>query len=218
MKKRLLPILLLAALPGTLLAQEETPVSKREPFVPQHELRLTVGAFPILPYTDPWGYSEAMFPAFSPKRLYYGPRYTDGAWSLSYDYRIKKWFDAGLTLSYYGEYGSSFRWSYRDEAWSYVGRNYDFCLTVMPLVRFTWVNRKWVRMYSTLGLGVSFEFGHDALDAMRFRETLVAFQFTPIGIAVGRSLFGFAEVGIGAQGCLMMGVGYKFKPKNKQTK
>lgn len=87
----------------------------------------------------------------------------------------------------------------------------------MPVVRFTWLNRRWVRMYTSLGLGATFATGVD-YETERFNDDLFAFQFTPIGISVGRSLFGFAEVGVGAQGALMMGVGYKFKPKNKPTK
>ena len=217
MKRLSLLLFLLTALPAVLFAQEETAfVRKREPFVRQHELRLTAGAYPVLPYM-----AEQVCHAGSPTafdRICRGPLYTDGAWSLSYDYRFRKWLDAGLTLGYYGEYSSSFRYSHRNEAWSYIGGSYEFCLTVMPVVRFTWLNRKWVRMYSTVGLGVSFEFGHDACEATRFRETLAVFQLTPVGISVGRSLFGFAEAGFGVQGALMVGIGYKFKPKNNPTK
>lgn len=206
MKKRTLLILLLAVLPAALSAQEET--AHREPFVPQHELRLTAGAYPIIPGSNQllwWGYRDEMI--FSPRNTHHGPVYTSGAWSLSYDYRFKKWFDLGLTLGYYGEYSRS----YSNKDFSPVGRNRVHFITVMPVARFTWLNRRWVRMYSAVGLGATFRTGVD-FDGESDAET-IAFQFTPIGISVGRSLFGFAEVGVGAQGVLMMGIGYKFKPK-----
>ncbi len=211
MKKLLFLLLLPVLLPSALSAQEETPVRKREPFVRQHELRLTAGAYPVLPFWIDLG-CEDYRPVFD--RTHRGPVYTAGAWSLSYDYRFRKWFDLGLTLGYYGEYSRS----YSNMNASPVGRNRAHAITVMPAVRFTWLNRRWVRMYSSLGLGATFVFGHRDHNTDSFRERHVAFQFTPVGISVGRSLFGFAEIGAGAQGCLMMGVGYKFKPKNTSTK
>lgn len=207
--KKLSLLLFLLTLPAALSAQEETARSRRqELFVPQHELRLTAGAYPILPFWIDLGCDgELPFP----NRTHRGPVYTGGAWSLSYDYRFRKWFDLGLTLGYYSEYSRSY--SNRDA--SPVGRNRAHALTVMPAVRFTWMNRRWVRMYSSLGLGATFVFGHRDRNTDCFREGHAAFQFTPVGISVGRSLFGFAEVGVGAQGTLMMGIGYKFKPKNR---
>lgn len=215
MKKILFLLLLLPAIPTALSAQEEpAAVRKREPFVRQHELRLTAGAYPIIPsshqwfWLGDWGCSD-----FACGHTHRGPIYTSGAWSLSYDYRFKKWFDLGLTLGYYGEYSKT----YSNKDLSLTSHNRAHFVTVMPLLWFTWLNRKWVRMYTTIGLGATFGTGTD-FDGEKFSEDTAAFQFTPIGISVGRSLFGFAEVGLGAQGVLMMGVGYKFKPKNKPTK
>lgn len=212
MKRLPFLLFLMAVSPAALPAQERiAAASQQAPFVPQHELRLSAGAWPLLPYKLGQGCDADRFTGFD--RLYRGPLYTAGAWSLSYDYRIKKWFDLGLTLSYYSEYSSSFRWSYRDEAWSLVGRNRAHAITVMPAARFTWVNTRWVRMYSTLGLGATIECGDPGHGDDSYRDVSPAFQFTPIGIAVGRSLFGFAEIGCGAQGCFLLGIGYRFKPK-----
>ncbi len=133
---------------------------------------------------------------------------------LSYDYRFKKWFDLGATVSYYGEYSDL----YSSDGWSPVRRDRTHYISVMPVVRFTWLNKNWVRMYSSFGLGATIEHGRRYYDDRPYRDVLVALQFTPIGISVGRSLFGFAEIGVGSQGVLMMGVGYKFKPKNKRAK
>ena len=217
MKKPLFLLLLWALLPTALSAQsaqEERPVRNREPFVRQHELRLTAGAYPLMPYLSFENVGcDADRPAFF-DRTHRGSIYTSGVWTLAYDYRFRKWFDLGLSVSYYGEYCRS----YSNLDSSFVGRDRIHAITVMPVARFTWLNRKWVRMYSSLGLGATFGFGCIDRETDCFSDTTVAFQFTPVGISVGRSLFGFAEIGLGAQGALMMGIGYKFKPKNKLTK
>ncbi len=210
--KKLLLLFLLSAMPAGVFAQEEpAAVRVRRPFTPQHELRLTAGAYPILPSMGDWeGCADGIFR----DRTHRGPVYTSGTWSLSYDYRFKKWFDLGLTLSYYGEYSRSY--SNRDS--SPVGHNRAHALTVMPAVRFTWVHTDWVRMYSTLGLGATLSGGRFDHNSEPFRDGVIAFQLTPVGIAVGRSLFGFAELGLGAQGVFMMGIGYKFKTQNMRTR
>ena len=203
--KKLLLLFLLSAMPAGVFAQEEPAVVRvRRPFTPQHELRLTAGAYPLLPSMSDW---EGCAAGIFHDRTHRGPVYTSGTWSLSYDYRFKKWFDLGLTLSYYGEYSRSY--SNRDS--SPVGRNRAHALTVMPMARFTWLNRRWVRMYSSLGLGATFGYGRFDTEGSRPENAMIAFQVTPVGISVGRSFFGFAEIGLGAQGALMMGVGYRFK-------
>ena len=219
MKRLFLSALLLAAVPAVSLAQDmsiignELPAArKRTPFVKQHELRLTAGAYPVIPFIN-WDHWDICGNQFI-DRTYRGAEYTSGAWSLSYDYRFKKWFDLGIVFSHYGIYSKS----YSIEDSSLVDRNRAHYLTVMPMVRFTWLNREWVRMYTSIGLGATFGFGQRDYDDGRFSDSILAFQFTPIGIAVGRSFFGFAEVGVGAQGALMMGVGYKFKPKKGGVK
>lgn len=214
MKKLLLLIFLLTALPAVLAAQEEMPARRQEPFVQQHELRLTAGAYPFMPYQlfERTGCDADRSALLG--RTHRGPIYTSGVWTLAYDYRFRKWFDLGLAVSYYGEYCRS----YSNLDSSFVGRDRIHAVTVMPVARFTWLNRKWVRMYSSLGLGATFGFGCLDRGTDCFSATSVALQFTPVGISVGRSLFGFAEIGFGAQGALMMGIGYKFKPKNTSTK
>ncbi|MDE6569927.1 MAG: hypothetical protein K2K43_04825 [Alistipes sp.] len=213
MKKLSLLLFLLTALPTVLAAQEAIPACNRAQFVPQHELRLTAGAYPLLPYINTWHGCDADHPAgFS--RTHRGPVYTSGVWSLAYDYRFRKWFDLGLAFSYYGEYSTS----YNNSDFSFAARNRSHAITVMPVARFTWLNRRWVRMYSSLGLGATFAFGELDHNTDYFRETSAALQFTPIGISVGRSLFGFAEIGLGAQGTLMLGIGYQFNPKHAPTK
>ena len=201
MLKRLLPTLTLL-LVATLSAEARD----REPFVPQHEVRLTAGAWPLIPYMNRWATcSDRDFEADRPHR---GALYASGAWSLAYDYRFKRWFDLGLALSYYGEYNRL----YSNTDRSFVGHARTHYVSVLPVVRFTWLDRRWVRMYSAAGLGLTVERGVYGRDSS-YRDLLPAFQFTPVGISVGRALFGFAEIGFGAQGTAMIGVGYKFNSR-----
>jgi len=219
MKRLFLSALLLAAVPAVSLAQDmsivgnELPAARKQtPFVKQHELRLTAGAYPVIPFIN-WNCCGDDIYDYEPA-TYRGAEYTSGAWSLSYDYRFKRWFDLGLVLSHYGIYSKS-----RDiDNNTLVARNRAHYITIMPMVRFTWLNREWVRMYTSVGLGATFGFGQRDYNNGTFYNSIFAFQLTPIGIAVGRSFFGFAEVGVGAQGALMMGVGYKFKPKKGGVK
>ncbi len=81
-------------------------------------------------------------------------------------------------------------------------------ITPMFQVRAAWLNRPYVRMYTSWALGMTM------IPKTRYAartEILPAFQFNPIGISAGKKLFGFAEIGIGTNyfggTC---GIGYRF--------
>lgn len=127
-----------------------------------HELRFGVGAYGIPGYNVNFGcydyapmrYSASSLAVFNSVKLYEGPLYYTGAYSLGYSYRFTRVIGFGLTVEYEHENANYYDFSYTD--------------------------------------------------------TILTGQFTPLGITVGRRFFGFAEVGIGAQGCLICGLGYKF--------
>ncbi|MCH5329618.1 MAG: hypothetical protein J1E04_01545 [Alistipes sp.] len=209
LKKTVLAAVLLAAGIGTAAARQpevtgcETAIILTRPaFEPQHEFRLSAGAYPII--TD-YGH---LHDYFSRDRFVHrrSAMMTAGAWTLSYGYRIKKWIDLSAAFTYYGEYAVA----YSNYDNSRLFRDNRHCYALMPVARFTWLNTRWVRLYSTLGIGVLF-------DTQRRDNGLsmasVSGQFVPAGIAVGKSFFGFAELGIGTQGCLLLGLGYKFNNK-----
>lgn len=96
--------------------------------------------------------------------------------------------------------------------------------TVMPSVKFPWFSRSHVSMYSKLGAGLAFEYhpevsvsGTDS-EGNRRTETeeggsqlSFAFQANPVGVDFGGDLArGFAEIGWGYQGLVMMGVRFRF--------
>lgn len=192
---------------------QPTAEARRQTFVPQHEVRFSVGYYPLpsaVEYKDYYRYSNTWdnyYDFSDPKRYLYrkGDRTISGAWTAAYDYRLKKWIDFGVSLTYYGEYSSLY--SNLDN--SFVRHLRFHSISVMPMMRFTFLNRSLVRLYTTLGAGMHFDFGtrNEGGRLLRF-----AGQFS-MGIAVGKSLFGFAEAGFGAHGSLVAGIGYRFNDK-----
>lgn len=197
MKKQLVLSVVLCV----LLSAMTTSAASAQEFVPQHEVRLSAGWIPsLIGYVD----YDLNYNLLEHK----GATYVSGAWTLSYSCRIKKWFEVGGALSYYGYYTSTF--SNFDNSKLY-GYNLHY-ISVMPTFRFSWLNRPFVRLYSTIGLGVMVE-----AERWLHRSTnlYLSAQFTPVGIAVGKSLFGFAELGFGTQGMALVGIGYRFNDKNR---
>lgn len=169
-------------------------------FTPQHEFRLSAGAFPVISDSS-YGYYY-----MREHLMRRSDTYTAGAWTLSYGYRFTKWFDLSAAVSYYGEYSSL----YSNVDNSFIRRDDRHRIGFIPMARFTWLNRRFVRLYSAFGIGVLIDTRRDT-----FNDGLanITGHLTPIGIAVGGSLFGFGEIGIGTHAALLIGVGYKFNNK-----
>lgn len=187
---------------GALLSVMTISTASAQEFVPQHELRLSVGCVPI-------NYNYFMkYDCIGNPLLRHGAVYTAGVWSLSYGYRFNKWFDLSVAVSYYGEYSAV----YSNIDNSKLHPDNMHAISILPVARFTWLNRKWVRMYSSLALGALIEVEQGS---RTYTEGYVGGQLTPIGITVGRSLFGFAEIGLGTQGLATIGLGYRFNDKKR---
>lgn len=205
-------VLLFAALFAADSAAAREPdfvrVPLKQPFVPQHELRLTGAAWPLISTNMRYTHYDYYYHGDYYSTPRHGDTYTAGAWTLSYGYRFKKWVDLTAAVTYYGEYSTLY--DRLDN--SKIATDNRTCIAVMPIVRFTWLNRTWVRLYSHVGIGLLFDTHRPDRG---FSLTTVSGQFVPIGIAVGKSFFGFAEVGVGTQGCLLAGIGYRFNAKKE---
>ena len=176
------------------------------------ELRLTWGAMPLdavtLNNVMAGGYAVYGYGTIAGEiansRYYGGDGYLSGAIELTYTYRFRKWFELSGVVTYSGYY--------RDYFDKYTGnlafKSNDNQISVMPYVRFVWVHTNLVRLYSGIGLGVSFltETGQRGTDM----TLLPAFALTPIGITVGTFVYGIAEVSLGNTGMFSLGIGYKF--------
>ena len=132
---------------------------------------------------------------------YDGPTYMTGNIMAEMDFHFRKWFTLAVGVAANGIWKDKYD-ALTDKL---KGRESGFTLTVLPQARFTWVSRDIVRLYSSVGLGLT---GGSFDDRS---ETVIAAQAVPVGITVGKRLFGFAEVGIGTVYIGgMFGIGYRF--------
>ena len=132
----------------------------------------------------------------------FGPVRTAGIFSADFDYKVKKWLVVGAKVNY--------RNSWRDETvvnngvkTTTVDRLQAF--SVMPTVKFTTGYDSLFRYYATLGVGAGMDLSTGVNDAFW------ALQFTPVGIAVGKKISWYFELGIGHafMGC-MTGISWRF--------
>ena len=76
-------------------------------------------------------------------------------------------------------------------------------ISIMPAIQANWVYKRSFTLYSKAAVGLS----HDTDEA----KIDYAVQFSPLGITFGRKTYGMFELGIGRQGFLVFGMGYKFR-------
>lgn len=119
-----------------------------------------------------------------------------GAFGAEYFYRPKSALGVGLVGTF-----STCKWSDSDKArTSYIG--------IMPAVKYNWLYRDHLSMYSKLALGVII--GVDSgVDADKTRATF-GWQASVVGAEFGSAFRGFLELGFGEQGLLVAGLRYKF--------
>ena len=80
--------------------------------------------------------------------------------------------------------------------------------SLMPNVKWNWLNLKVVSFYTRVGAGASFSKAKagDRSD----KSTQFAFQVSPVGVEVGGRIAAYAEAGIGTSGSLLVGARYRF--------
>jgi len=128
-----------------------------------------------------------------------------------YGYNVLGWLSLGTGVNY--SYGS-YRMLYKEDdthAWD----EWTHLATVTFNIKFYWLNRKWVRMYSGVGVGlgiVSTNAGAENAEeaAGRSSKLLPTFDLRLIGLTVGQRLYGRFEVGTVNTGLVSAGIGYRF--------
>lgn len=133
---------------------------------------------------------------------YQKPMYTTGGISAEIAWLHKDWFTFALTMS------ANFTWQDNMNAVTHERTNTDtsLFLYVIPQARFNWLRRDLVKMYSSVGLGMI-----TGYDLNKDFSVFPAFQINPVGIEVGRKVFGFCELGVGMMYTgAMAGVGFRF--------
>ena len=138
-----------------------------------------------------------------------GPKYATGSITASYYYRFKSWFWLGTNLSYTG-----FTQNYYDSFTRVrLGTNTNHVITVLPTVRFSYLNKQYVTLYSEIAFGLTYNYQRQYNQTVK-SQFLPAWQTTLIGVSAGKNLYGFAELGSGLRGIAIVGIGYRLPNKN----
>lgn len=174
----------------------------------KYEVRLGYGGYPALDfamavpkYSVFWEGPSKTDPLEGLYGDYLGNIYSSGVISAEFNWIFKKWFTFSLGMSTDVLVGTI-----RDGV---TGSNKEVmtgaAVNFLPQTRFTFVSKPVVKLYASVGLGIyACSFNNDM-------SILPAFQLTPIGIMVGRRVFGFAEVGVGTMySGAMAGIGFRF--------
>lgn len=220
MKKSLSTFILLSILCITN-AQIDTNSWKHT--LPRHDMQVSIGAPSLFSSIIAVGGFFNNNYAPSPDEwfdnyTYKGMIFTTGSLSLAYKYRITKWFWIGATASYTGFFEND-----KDQITDQiVGGNRCHVISIMPSIRFSWLNKPIVTIYSGLGVGAILfynKYEEKANDIpMETTETYICpgFQLTAVGVHVGKKWYGHFEIGCGIQGFINVGFGYKFNSKNSK--
>ena len=136
--------------------------------------------------------------------------------NFEYRYRFAKWFWFGAATSFTPIVK---KWSKQEPGYEFASHMYY--ISIMPSVRFSWLNTKYVTLYSGLSIGCMVATGGKYVPEERaaYQQTWATFtgQLTAVGVHVGRNWYGFTEVGVGVQGFVKAGFGYKFQNKKDKS-
>jgi hypothetical protein len=131
--------------------------------------------------------------------------------SFNYHYRITKWLWAGAMVNY------AYYKDHTDYTYQIFNTRWMHCITLMPELRFSYLNRPHVTLYSAVAAGATLFVGHEnptweIYDGQWWKHsTFPSFQLTAFGVrAGGEHLFGSFELGVGIKGFASAGIGYAF--------
>ena len=140
--------------------------------------------------------------------------------NFEYRYRFAKWFWFGGAISYVDLHKQ-----YKDRVTkeTIASTNVHY-ISIMPSVRFSWLNQKYITLYSGLSFGCTIGVGREYwpdlpdnnIDYDPFGGVGFCGQLTAVGIQGGKNWYGFAEIGLGHQGIVKAGFGYKFNRKKSE--
>lgn len=213
MRKIGLLSVLLFSMFAVAFAQEEEQ-DWRQVF-PRHELSIGIGdpAFANLQRGSIWEkllwchwdrYQDGNLGDWFDPGIYHSNYIATCPISLGYMYRLRKFLWIGGSVSYMGVFGKVF--DARDDSFLY--NHIETQIAFLPAVRFSYLNKKYVTLYSGLSTGFMLNFERENGNTdVYFHPT---FQLTAFGVSVGRKFFGYTEVGLGYKGFITAGIGYRF--------
>lgn len=213
----LLSVMLFCTFAFTFAQEEEQDWRK---VFPRHELNLGIGdpAYANLQRGNIWDLlawdiffsdGDNLDQWFMPD-TYHGEYIATCPISLGYMYRLRKFLWLGASVSYMGVFGDVF--DAHDNSFLY--RHKETQIAFLPSVRFSYLNKKYVTLYSGFSSGFLLNFEKDnGATNVYFHPT---FQVTAFGVSAGRKFFGYTEVGFGYKGYITAGIGYRFNAKTNK--
>ena len=133
--------------------------------------------------------------------------------SFNYHYRLTKWLWAGAMVNY------AYYKDHTDYGYNLYDSRNQHCITLMPELRFSYLNRPHVTLYSAVAAGATLFFGKvlnanlyaEEISLEKTRKVYPTLQLTAFGVrAGGEHLFGTFELGAGIKGFASAGIGYAF--------
>lgn len=196
-----------------LWAQDEIEQDWRQE-LQRHEVGLGMGDPFMAMLYRPGDYAYDASPHetwFNDRNFYHGPVYTSCPISFHYLYRVTKFLWLGGTFSYCGVYAK--RYGMDDRA--QIGWMNEHYLTLMPTIRFSYLNKKYVMLYSGVSTGCTLGIvSPTKLSACPDVQSHFAGQLTAFGVSAGNKWYGFTEIGVGYNGFVRAGFGYRFNKNN----
>jgi len=136
-----------------------------------------------------------------------------GDYNIHYFRQVAHWCQVGVKVTVEGSRTTRYTDSLRT-AVERIDNNLIF--TLMPSVRFTYLNRPWVRLYSgaDIGLGYLFNkvqnFSKDDNEEDNGNNIFPAFNVNVFGVNVGKKFYGLFELNAGFESIVKVGIGARF--------
>lgn len=181
--------------------------------IDRHEFSVGYGVLPVSEWSG--AFTNAIkYPAgLMPFERSCGSHY--GAVNIDYNFRLNKRIGIGVGVTYaYADKDVAF---VSDHMERITDKEYNNFLSIMPKVKLNWIEKPKFTLYSTVGLGLCIDF-YNTVDidnrGLPVNSSnsvfMLAYQFSPIGIEVGKKVCFFMEAGIGNAGSIICGVRAKF--------
>lgn len=190
--------------------------------LPRHEFQLNVGDPILAVNSSSIGFDNFVYSIFREFPFTYSATYWTHpigdypitryvpTFSFNYHYRAVKWFWVGGLTTITGLH-NTWRDRFTDEV---TGHGSEVRITLMPDLRFSYLNRKHVTLYSGFGIGldlITMKDPHVYGDDNTRTHCGFAYQLTAFGVKAGaKHWFGNLELGFGLKGIVSAGLGYEF--------
>jgi len=128
-----------------------------------------------------------------------------GTYGFDYYYQVNSWFRPGAKFVYEGLATSVY-----DSTDVLLNHYHTSTMSVMPSVEFSYLNKRYVKLYSGIDLGVGVIFDNNKKSSST-PSTFFAFNITPIGVRFGNeNIYGMVETNIGVDAMIKAGFGARF--------